>query len=388
MIDKIDKSNWQSVKFGQIAALVTDSIKDPASAGITRYVGLEHLSPKDINIHSWGNISEGTTFTRVFRRGDVLFGRRRAYQKKAALADFDGVCSGDILALRARTENLLPELLPYIVQSDKFFDYAVRTSAGSLSPRTKYKDLAELEFKIPPLEDQGHILRGLALAQEQINTTSVLIDDLEVLFKVMLNEFIKKPDVHSSVGSDVTFLKGISYKAAEISDNGPGTPIISLKCFEKFGGFSKRGMKYFTGAKIPRTHLLEPGDLVIAATDITRAGDVVGFPIFVPHFEEKPLFTMDVMKLVINKDRIDPLFLYYLLRTQWGHWHMFAHASGTTVLHLDGVALSKLPFPEIAITQQKLIAGKLAKIEESIRLAHDNLKSTKELARRLSEEIF
>ncbi len=87
-------------------------------------------------------------------------------------------------------------------------------------------------------------------------------------------------------------------------------------------------MKYFTG-KTSTLHMLNPNDLVIAATDLTRAGDVVGYPIFIPDFDEPTTFTMDVMKLEIrNQKRIDPRFFYYLLRTHWGHWHMYAHASG------------------------------------------------------------
>ena len=153
----VDTSTWQTFEFGDIAQNLTKAIKDPLSEGFERFVGLENIEPKNIHIKSWGNISDGTTFTRVFRKGQVLFGKRRAYLRKAALAEFDGICSGDILVFEANEENVIPELLPFIVQSDKFFDYAIKTSAGSLSPRTKFKDLAKLKFKLPLLDEQKQL---------------------------------------------------------------------------------------------------------------------------------------------------------------------------------------------------------------------------------------
>ncbi|RLE44684.1 hypothetical protein DRJ25_06485 [Candidatus Woesearchaeota archaeon] len=153
----IKTDNWQTYKFGELARNLTVAVKDPLSEGYERYVGLEHIEPGNMHIKSWGNVENGTTFTRVFKKGQVLFGKRRAYQRKAALAEFDGVCSGDILVFEANEDNVISELLPFIVQSDKFFDYAIKTSAGSLSPRTKFKDLAKLKFKLPPLSEQKRL---------------------------------------------------------------------------------------------------------------------------------------------------------------------------------------------------------------------------------------
>jgi type I restriction enzyme S subunit len=153
----IDTKKWNRVAFGDIAQSLTVATKNPLSEGLDRYVGLEHIEPGNMHIKSWGNVSDGTTFTRVFRKGQVLFGKRRAYQKKAAIAEFDGICSGDILVCEAIEGAVVPELLPFIVQSDRFFDYAIKTSAGSLSPRTKFKDLAKFTFKLPPLNEQKRI---------------------------------------------------------------------------------------------------------------------------------------------------------------------------------------------------------------------------------------
>ncbi len=92
----------------------------------------------------------------------MLFGKRRAYQRKVAVADFSGVCSGDIYVLETKDPKvLLPELLPFICQTDAFFDHAVGTSAGSLSPRTNWTSLADFEFSLPPVAEQADLVEVL-----------------------------------------------------------------------------------------------------------------------------------------------------------------------------------------------------------------------------------
>jgi type I restriction enzyme, S subunit len=148
------KKGWTKVAFGDVVRLVKERSNDPEKDGFERYVGLEHLDPGELKIRRWGDITNGTTFTSIFRAGQVLFGKRRSYQRKLAVADFDGVCSGDIYVFEPQNDQLLPELLPFICQTDSFFEHAIGTSAGSLSPRTNWKSLAEYEFALPPMDQQ------------------------------------------------------------------------------------------------------------------------------------------------------------------------------------------------------------------------------------------
>lgn len=165
--DKALKPGWRRVKFGDVVRLSKARSQDPLADGIERYVGLEHLEPGDLRIRSWGNVADGVTFTSVFQPGQVLFGKRRAYQRKVAMADFSGVCSGDIYVLETKdAQVLLPELLPFICQTDAFFEHAVGTSAGSLSPRTNWTSLANFEFVLPTLEVQMQRVDLLGRHQE------------------------------------------------------------------------------------------------------------------------------------------------------------------------------------------------------------------------------
>ncbi|WP_144157901.1 restriction endonuclease subunit S [Paraburkholderia sp. BCC1885] len=165
--NKALKPGWGRVKFGDVVRLSKARSQDPLTDGFDRYVGLEHLEPRDLRIRSWGNVADGVTFTSVFQPGQVLFGKRRAYQRKVAVADFSGVCSGDIYVLETKdAQTLLPELLPFICQTDAFFDHAVGTSAGSLSPRTNWTSLADFEFTLPPMDEQHRLVKLLSSIEE------------------------------------------------------------------------------------------------------------------------------------------------------------------------------------------------------------------------------
>ncbi len=202
MNNKSLKPGWRRVKFGDVVRLSKAKSKDPLADGIERYVGLEHLEPGDLRIRCWGNVADGVTFTSLFQPGQVLFGKRRAYQRKVAVADFAGVCSGDIYVLETKDEKvLLPALLPFICQTDAFFEHAVGTSAGSLSPRTNWKSLADFEFALPSMDDQTRLLElldSIAVIEEELRKAEHEANQLQKaamqdLLDAHLNGWLIKP---------------------------------------------------------------------------------------------------------------------------------------------------------------------------------------------------
>ena len=138
------------VKLGSVARECRETWVDSQSG--VPIVGLEHLVPGEIELKDWDCDIEHT-FSKKFRKGQVLLGRRRVYLRKAVVAPCDGICSGDITVIEAM-DGVLPELLPFVIQNDRFFDYAMQGSAGSLSPRVKWEHLKDYEFSLPPLAEQ------------------------------------------------------------------------------------------------------------------------------------------------------------------------------------------------------------------------------------------
>ena len=153
------------VKFGEVVSNLNETVRQGEEHSLTRVVGLEHIEPQDPDLRRWDELSDlpdGTSFSRVFRQGQVLFGKRRAYQRKVAVAPFDGICSSDILVFAPANKKLHPDFLLFIVQSEGFFSHALQTSSGSLSPRTRWQDLATYEFELPSIEEQQRIVELLS----------------------------------------------------------------------------------------------------------------------------------------------------------------------------------------------------------------------------------
>ena len=187
-------------------------------------VGLEHLIPQEIKLTEW---SEGTenTFTKMFRKGDVLFGRRRAYLKKAAVAPFDGICSGDITVIQAIPQKILPELLPFVIQNEAFFDFAVGGSAGSLSPRVKWEHLRNYEFELPGEEKQRELAEVLWAIRDTLEAYKKLLVKTDELVKARFVEMFRGQYPVIRIGDEFKTTSG-------------GTP-------------SRKKDEYYTGGNIP-----------------------------------------------------------------------------------------------------------------------------------------
>lgn len=186
----LEDKELTKVKFADVTDCIEQHKKESLPLGLTRFVGLENIEPENFRISTWGNISDGTTFTKTFAKGDVLFGKRRSYLKKVAIAEFDGICSSDVLVFRAKENKMLAKLLPFYAASESFIQYAVNTSAGSLSPRTKWRDLANFELSIPDLRIQSKILEVFQQVQTTIEQTIEQKQTLKNLKFKLLNKIL------------------------------------------------------------------------------------------------------------------------------------------------------------------------------------------------------
>ena len=187
---EVSKTSEVLVLFGDVVECIEEHDKKPLEHGLTRFVGLENIEPENFSLQGFGNIEDGTTFTKRFAKGDVLFGKRRAYLKKVAVADYDGICSSDILVFRAIEKEILPELLPYYVSSDTFMNLAVSTSAGSLSPRTKWRDLAGFQLFLPDVKIQEKMVDVFNQLRQSLRLLSQQKETLKTLKQKLLNEIL------------------------------------------------------------------------------------------------------------------------------------------------------------------------------------------------------
>ena len=139
--------------FDQIAINSTAK-KKPIDADKEHYIGLEHLDSDCLIVSRWGAEVTPIGEKLLMQKGDILFGKRRAYQRKVGIAPFDGIFSAHGMVLRPREDVVTKEFFPFFIASDQFMERAVRISVGGLSPTINWKDLKEQEFELPSLEEQ------------------------------------------------------------------------------------------------------------------------------------------------------------------------------------------------------------------------------------------
>lgn len=175
MAEKQMKPGWKTWRFEQMATNVNVRIDNPSESGMEHYVGLEHLDPDSLRIRRWGSPDDVEATKLCFKKGDIIFGRRRAYQRKLGVAEFDGICSAHAMVLRAKPEAVLPEFLPFFMQSDLFMNRAVEISVGSLSPTINWKTMAVQEFALPPVEEQRRIFSVLGQLDDQVESYNELL---------------------------------------------------------------------------------------------------------------------------------------------------------------------------------------------------------------------
>jgi hypothetical protein len=215
-------AGWKKFLFSQIAESITERVDDPSNAGVDRYVGLEHLDPESTKIRRWGSPEDVESTKLRFYPGDVVYARRRAYQKKLGVADFEGICSAHALVLRARPDACLPEFLPYFLQSGAFHQRALDISVGSLSPTINWKTLAVQEFALPPIDEQHRIIELLCAADRLFGAFSSV--DVTVLRKALLAEALETSKLDCPLGEVISLEYGKSL--SETRRDGGSYPVI------------------------------------------------------------------------------------------------------------------------------------------------------------------
>ena len=185
------------VKFGDVVHQVKDVV-DPREAGLERYIAGEHMDTGNLHLSRWGIIGNnylGPAFHMRFTPGQVLYGSRRTYLRKVALADFEGICANTIMYLSQTDPQVLsPDLLPFIMQTDLFNEHSVKQSKGSVNPYINFSDLALYEFPLPPLDEQRRIAELLVAADNAVSENKTLIHSLEQLKKSYRDNFFGNPN--------------------------------------------------------------------------------------------------------------------------------------------------------------------------------------------------
>lgn len=361
---------------------MNEATKDPAAEGLEHVIGLEHIEPNNLHITQWDTLEKETTFTRKFKKGQVLFGRRRAYQRKVAYAEFDGICSGDILVFEAIEKAMLPELLPFLIQSDGFFQKALETSAGSLSPRTKFKELADYEFLLPPKPEQKRLAALLWSADEMIEKEKIKLGRLEKYFEAYLYYGFEKSNFNADLHSCINELIGggtPNTKNEEYYCDFKGVPWVTSISLESI--YINKGERHITqlGINQSATNILSEGNIILG----TRVG--VGKCSI---NNVAMCFSQDSTGLIIKKEIVDPVFLLFTLRSLYSQKYFKSHSRGTTIQGITKEDLLKLPVWIPNMNQQLSIAENCTNMVNSIEKSQKLLEQSQQIKLELINKVY
>ncbi|NQU63412.1 MAG: restriction endonuclease subunit S [SAR324 cluster bacterium] len=311
MTEKQKQEGWQIVKFGEIAKNVSERV-EPAQTDLEVYVGLEHLDPQSLRITRRGVPSDVKGQKLRVRPGQIIFGKRRAYQKKLAIADFDGICSAHAMVLEEVPGKIIPNLLPFLMQSDMFMDRAVAISEGSLSPTIKWKALATQEFPLPPLKRQKEILEIFNKIEDtEIKYNILKASSTMALFGAIREVFNIKPEKYHQLNQVADVVAGKN-KAIDKSITS-GIKMVTLPCVNQFCEFSisEENIAYITPGDVTKKDYLKKDDILFNWRNGSQ--DHVGKTAFI----EKDMDYVHVgflLRIKPIKSSISSRYLYWYLR--------------------------------------------------------------------------
>ena len=323
------------VKLGDVARECKLTVKD--AKGLPT-VGLEHLIPGQVELTQWSENSDNT-FTKGFKKGQMLFGRRRAYLKKASLAPFDGVCSGDIIVIEAIPERILPKLLPFVIQNDNLFDYAVEKSAGSLSPRVKWEHLRNYEFELPDLAQQEMLTDLLWAMTRTKKAYQALVNKTDELVKSQFIEMTQGTKWQPSrMGDIASYINGAAFKPKDWSRE--GRPIIRIQNLND----PDAEFNYYDG-ELDAKYLVKPGDVLVSWATHLEA--------YIWNGPEAWL-NQHIFKVVFDKGEVDKVFFIYAANVALKEAFKKAHGFKATMEHIKRGDFedSEVMIPNIAVQNQ------------------------------------
>lgn len=358
-------------RFEEMATIVNDRIDDPSEAGVDRYVGLEHLDSDSLTIRRWGSPHDVQATKLRFRSGDIIFGRRRAYQRKLAVADFDGICSAHAMVLRARPEVALSGFLPFFMQSDAFMERAMEISVGSLSPTINWKTLAKEQFCMPPLDEQARmvgLLRSITAAEEAMLRAAHAA--LEVQRALMVRNFAPgaAPFAFRQLQDLAIRINDGTHQPPKFSNSGIPFLLVSNIAGGRIDWATEKYVSRDVFEDLSRTWRPQQNDVLYSLVG------TYGVPALV---DRELAFTFQRHIGLIRPDprKLLPRFLYWYLRSPAGRQQADLQAEGLAQKTITLGALRCFAIPTPTLTRQRQIVAEMDMSELAVGSLEDRARS-------------
>ncbi|MGK8511804.1 restriction endonuclease subunit S [Nocardia asiatica] len=408
---EFDKTEWKRVTLGEVAVSSKEKV-DPSAGSVSRYVAGEHMDSDDLTIHRWGDVGDialGPAFHRRFRPGQILYGSRRTYLRKVAVADFDGVCANTTFVVQSRDEKvLLQDFLPFVMSSEPFHAFAIAESKGSVNPYVNWSDIERFEFDLPPLDEQRRIADLLWTAERHRRT-------IQIAHEAIRGVYMRARLALLTIGPRGDWLQaeiGIDGADTWINQVPKGWSAETLSSVGRVcsGATPNRSeqVRYFDGGEIPwvKTLDLNEGTLSITDEKITSAAiaetSTKIFPagtVLVAMYGGFaqigrtarlgiPAATNQAVSAILDlRDDVNPAFLHEALKAGRPKWRKVA-ASSRKDPNITKKDVENFDFPLPPLEEQAEILAILSRIQRTLESIESESRCLGRLQRSLLLEAF
>ena len=330
------------VKFGDIVRNIKINV-DRANNPYKHYVAGDHMNSEDLTIRRYGNFETddvGPAFTRIFKPGQILYGSRRTYLKKVAVADFAGICANTTFVLESKDESLFDNrLLPFIMLSDAFTCWSVAHSKGSTNPYVLFSDLADYEFDLPPLAEQKVLADKLWAAYRLKESYKKLLLATRDMVKSQFIEMFGGGNwPQKTLGEVGSFIRGGGFQKSDFVEH--GIPCIHYgQIHTKFGPFITKHITEISSDLESKTKFASMGDLIIAITSEDAEGSCKStawlgdYPVAVGGHA------------AIYKHSMNPLYMTFFFKSTLFNHEKTKYIHGTKVFEIRPDDLAKIMVP-------------------------------------------
>lgn len=356
---------------------VSDNAREPDYSKVSKFVDEETFR---------NGFRKGT-----IKKGDVLIPTVGTIGNASYSKEERGAIAQNLIALRTNTEND-SLFLYYFLTDPNTKKVLLNLDIGGVQPSIKVPHLLGMQVVIPTLTEQKAIASVLSAFDDKIELLREQNKTLEEMGQTIFKEWFGKYGVDDELPEGwrvfelseiVNTVNGYAYRGSDLVENSDEA-LVTLKSFDRNGGFQTRGFKPFIGNP-KETQEVKIGDLVVAHTDLTQDAEVLGNPAFI--FDDggfsKMFITMDLVKVVSKYKNLTNAFLYYLMKAKEFKGHCVGYSNGTTVLHLSKKAIPeyKIVLPEKfeVLTDISLL------LKETTDKIADNLSQIQSLARSRDE---
>lgn len=388
----IDKSNWSKVNFGDVAIQMKGTV-DRDNTDLKYYVKGEHMNSEDVHIRAFGELTDeylGPAFIRHFKDGDILYGSRRTYLKKVAVAHFEGITSNTTFVINAKENVIDKRLLPFLMLSDEFTEHSIMHSKGSVNPYINWKDLANYEFLLPPKEQQAELADLLWAMDELIEKDLVVALKHQNYFKKNINEltsssnsYCKNEYLLCQLGDTYNGLSGKSK-----DDFGVGERFITYMNVYRNFEIDETIFDLVNILPGERQNKVQYGDIIFTGSSETP--DEVGITsVVLKEMEDFYLNSFCFGFRLHDFGKLNPRYAKFLFRNSEIRHFLNLRAQGSTRFNLSKTDLKKnlkLGLPKVS--KQVEIAKRLDELEKATGLLRDKLQSSRTLHNALINQIF